>query len=857
MNVLGGNGDDNISASLFVARGNVDVSGGNGNDAIEVGVQYGYNDIDVSGGNGNDDIDVDVLKSSGNASVVGGVGNDDITVGVFRGLDHIDISGDDGNDAIDVGVKYGYNDIDVLGGNGNDNINASLFLARDDVDVSGGNGHDAIEVGVKYGYNDIDVSGGNGNDDIDVDVLKSSGNASVAGGGGDDDITVGVFRGLDHIDISGDDGNDAIDVGVKYGYNDIDVLGGNGNDNINASLFTVRDNVDVSGGNGNDAINVGVQYGYNDIDVSGGNGNDDISARVYVIKGDVAVAGGAGDDSINVDVGLFATSVTVSGGDGNDDVQVSGNATEAFTVLGGSGNDKLTNVGTDRVTMDGGDGSDVLWGGAGNDTLYGGAGNDYLHGEDDVDYDKLRGGTGSDVLYGGVADLIDGGEDDDILVGIDGSTRFVGGPGLNIIIDGRGLNYTVNNTDGGVDKYAVCAYNHRGRDWGCLAGFTCKLSDGRSPGHRQAGDQCLPACYANQIPVENESLIAPYSCSTSLIFKASYILSFATCNYNDTLDVLWVRELVAAWLGFPRCQVGVSIALGSSSTRRRRLLQLGELAEDQIEIVIEAFASAEGSIQSIADLFLSADFTAFLAGLFELFGDVAEVVLGAPVSLVDLSSATSDPHFVSARGDRFDFVGRAQRSYCVLSDERVHVNARLMGADGASGAAGGASIKAANARRVPNQNGEAHTWMDQISVMYGSDRVLVDADSRPGAPYAASFGTVLLNGVPLEGKLGTRRLPSGLVVTRRNTRVYISAPGIMEMVVEVVRAAFWEANKGPGKNFLNFQVKEFKAVGAVHGILGQSFSKQGAEVPMEGTDEDYATSGVFAADCRFAKFVAQ
>eukprot|EP00899_Mesostigma_viride_P002492 jgi/Mesvir1/12243/Mv00461-RA.1 len=367
------------------------------------------------------------------------------------------------------------------------------------------------------------------------------------------------------------------------------------------------------------------------------------------------------------------------------------------------------------------------------------------------------------------------------------------------------------------------------------------------------------ACYASNIPVVGDNMATP-SCSTGYLVQASYLVSFATCSYNDTLDVDLIRDAVAVWLGHPPCQVGVNATLGGGSSIWRRLLQLGELAEDQIEIAIESFASSELSQQSVKGIFESAGFAAFLADLFEPFGDVAEVALAAPVREVDLGSAKSDPHFVSARGDRFDFVGRAERSYCVLSDERVHVNARLMGAEsdkGASIKAGDTSVASKGASARVSKKADARTWMDQISVMYGSDRVLVDANSRPGTPYAASFGTVLLNGAPLEGELGTRQLPSGLVVTRRRTRVYISALGKMEMVVEVVRASFWEADKGPGKNFLNFQVKVFKAAGAVHGILGQSFSKQGAEMPMEGSDEDYVTSGMFAADCRFAKFVPQ
>eukprot|EP00899_Mesostigma_viride_P024718 jgi/Mesvir1/5430/Mv15491-RA.1 len=873
--VSGGNGNDNIS-TIMTKGTNLTVAGGDGNDYIDVA--HGFGSVHVSGGDDNDDIhasmydgatdvaggsgndDIDVAHRFGTMDVSGGDGNDDIHGTMYNGA--TDVAGGSGNDDIDVAHRFGT--IDVSGGGGNDDIHGSMYAGA--TDVAGGSGNDDIDVTHIFGT--MDVSGGDGNDDIhgtmyngatdvaggsgndDIDVAHRFGTIDVSGGGGNDDIHGTMYNG--DTDVAGGSGNDGIDVNARFGT--MDVSGGNGNDDIHGSMYAAS-MATIAGDDGNDDIDVDIMFASGTVSVSGGNGNDNISAD-FLSVANLNVVGGNGNDDISVDV-ASGTNVTVSGGDGNDDVRVSGQASGSFTVLGGTGNDKLTKLGTGRVTMDGGDGSDMLWGGTGNDTLFGGGGDDYLHGEDLV-YDKLHGGTGSDVLYGGVDDLVDGGDDDDILLGIDGTTHFVGGPGLNIIIDGRGLNYTVSNTDGGVDKYAVCANNRRrrGHDWGCLAGYSCKLNDGRSPGHRQAGDRCLPACYADLIPVEGQKTLVVPSCTSSEYVQGSFRLSFATCRYNDTLDVDRIRELLAAWFEIPPCQGGVRLTFGGSSSSRRKLLQLDEPAEDEIDIRI-VFGSVSHTVQYIKDRFLSADFTAFLAGLFESFGNVGEAVFSGPVRVVDLSSATSDPHFVSARGDHFDFKGRAQRSYCVLSDERLHMNVRLMGAAGASDAAGGASIKAANDSRVSNQDGDARTWMDQISIMYGNDRVLVDADSRPGAPYAASFGTIVLNGVPMEGKLGTRKLPSGLMVTRRRTRVYISAPGMIEIVVEVVRAAFWEANKGPGKNFLNFQVKEFKAAGAVHGILGQSFSKQGAEVPMEGTDEDYATSGMFTADCRYAKFVPQ
>eukprot|EP00899_Mesostigma_viride_P016109 jgi/Mesvir1/2449/Mv20037-RA.2 len=842
LSVYGDDGNDNIHAE--VASADALVSGGAGDDAMDVNATVGV--AGVSGGAGNDVMSALVVGRD--AVVSGGDGDDTMTVVGYM-TDGIGVEGGAGNDAVVVGALADsiYGGIYVHGDGGDDNVTA-VGLTYGQFDVHGGAGTDRMEV---YGAGfDLDVSGGDGNDALNV--YAAGYQAVVSGGEGDDDIQGNAAGILLHVD--GGAGEDRMDLGA-FGFN-----------------------VRVSGNDGDDDMDV---YGgaIDGLHVQGGDGADDMTVTGAALNKFV-VEGGAGDDRVVVDAsGLDFTftlpglqfeaevpqsgTVSVSGGEGDDAVWVAGNAAQ-FSVTGGSGNDNLTFSGSGSSTMDGGSGndrlrggnvSDTLWGGTGNDTISGAGGDDYLHGEDDADSDKLLGGTGSDVLSGGAADLLYGGEDDDILVGADGSTRFVGGPGVNVIIDGRGLNYQVLNAQGGTDRYAVCAENRRGLDWGCSDGFLCRLSNGRSPGHRQAGDMCLLVCDVNNIMGLDNALVARPKCFESQLIQASYLLSFATCF--DGVEPPNIDALIGAvgdQLGIRNCLVGLNLTLPGSSARRRHLLQL---TEEQIEIGVEASASSDAELQLLRDTFTSPGFAAFLASLFARFGLVAETALSS-LDGVPLASATSDPHFVSARGDHFDFVGRAERSYCVLSDERVHVNARLTGTAGAPDASGasiraadasGASIRAADARGA-EKGGNERTWMGQISVMYGSDRVLVDASSRPGTPYAASFGTVLLNGAPLEGKLGTRGLPSGLTVTRRKTRVYISAPGVMEMVVEVVRAAFWETNKGPGRNFLKFE-----AAGAVHGILGQSYAKQGTEVPMEGSDEDYETSGMFAADCRFAKFL--
>jgi hypothetical protein len=85
-------------------------------------------------------------------------------------------------------------------------------------------------------------------------------------------------------------------------------------------------------------------------------------------------------------------------------------------VNGNAGNDTVTITGSRGVTINGGDGNDILNGGSGNDMLVGGNGND-----------QLNGGGGDDVLNGGA------GNDTDL--GGAGNDRYVFGPATAAEVD--------------------------------------------------------------------------------------------------------------------------------------------------------------------------------------------------------------------------------------------------------------------------------------------------------------------------------------------------------------------------------------------------------------------------------------
>ena len=112
--------------------------------------------------------------------------------------------------------------------------------------------------------------------------------------------------------------------------------------------------------------------------------------------------------------------LTLDGGDGND-ILVIGNGVRNALLLGGGGNDLLV----------GADGDDNLQGGAGRDRLFGAAGDDRLSGGGGNDY--FDAGSGADRLYGDAGD--------DILHGGSGSDHLTGGSGADTLFGDGGTDH--------------------------------------------------------------------------------------------------------------------------------------------------------------------------------------------------------------------------------------------------------------------------------------------------------------------------------------------------------------------------------------------------------------------------------
>eukprot|EP00899_Mesostigma_viride_P024500 jgi/Mesvir1/5234/Mv15358-RA.1 len=374
------------------------------------------------------------------------------------------------------------------------------------------------------------------------------------------------------------------------------------------------------------------------------------------------------------------------------------------------------------------------------------------------------------------------------------------------------------------------------------------------------------------------------TCATDLAIEARIELVMANCTVLR-LNFTRLAASMASVLNVSLCAIQLDLVSGSSSAsspRRHLQQQQAEpLPNGRVTLLLVAFLTSEQQGNDIiGHLNTTIEMATLLAILDANVGDVISISITA-ATILRLSSVTSDPHFVTPRGQKFDFNGIAGRTYCIVMDKHLQVNARFAGMasesirpstatiDKASMAAVGPTDGQTDGKTIDQTdspirhvqlNGETpgrpddRTWMDQVGILHGSDTVLVDAASPPGTPYTASFGTVHVNGKPLLGRAARTTLPSGLTVARKKTRVLIVIPGIVVIEVETVRASFWELGSGPGRNFLNLHVKEFNSTSAAHGILGQAFAHKSGVAQIEGNPQDYATSGIFTTDCFYRHF---
>ncbi len=332
-------------------------------------------------------IDVDLRGPNG-----GGDGAaDNVTVNATQGADVFGAFGDAGGITV-FGLQAGVNifqqevasDRLTLNGLGGDDVIDATSLEADGIQLTM-NGGLGADVFLGSEGNDL-VNGGDGNDL----ALMGAGDDTFVWNPGDDNDVLEGQAGFDTLDFNGSNVAENMTIASNGGrvlfFRDVASVTMDLNDVEHVDLATLggADTLVVNDLSGTDLVQL-------DVHVGTANGAGDAQADTVIVNAT------ADDDVIQifasggtlVVLGL-AAQVVIDGFDATLDRLV-------VNALGGDDVIEASGVAADQLqlTLNGGDGNDIVIGGAGNDVLVGGAGDDVLLGGDGIDV--IDGGEGSDI----------------------------------------------------------------------------------------------------------------------------------------------------------------------------------------------------------------------------------------------------------------------------------------------------------------------------------------------------------------------------------------------------------------------------------------------------------------------------
>ena len=367
-------GADNITVNdlshTAVTQVNLDLSGTPGS-----GIGDGQPDTVIV--NGTNKADAVQITGSGTSFAVAGLPTTVAVQGSEGANDQLVVNTIGGNDSVTAaGLPAGVVGLTVDGGAGNDNITGS-----DGNDVLiGGDGNDII-------------TGGRGSDML----LGGAGNDVFVWNPGDGSDVVEGQGGVDTLQFNGSNANENLDLSANGSrlrlFRDVGnvTMDVNGIEIVNVVALGGADTLTV-----NDLTGTGVTDVNLDLTGTPGSDSGDGQPDTVIVNGTAAAdfIRISGSGSTAVVTGLSATVHITHSEGANDSLHVNG--------LGGDDtiNASGLHAGVIALTLDGGDGDDVLTGSAGNDTIIGGRGSDVAFMGAGNDVFVWNPGDGSDVVEG-------------------------------------------------------------------------------------------------------------------------------------------------------------------------------------------------------------------------------------------------------------------------------------------------------------------------------------------------------------------------------------------------------------------------------------------------------------------------
>eukprot|EP00270_Netrium_digitus_P003972 TRINITY_DN1482_c0_g1_i1.p1 TRINITY_DN1482_c0_g1~~TRINITY_DN1482_c0_g1_i1.p1 ORF type:complete len:429 (-),score=69.57 TRINITY_DN1482_c0_g1_i1:155-1441(-) len=275
------------------------------------------------------------------------------------------------------------------------------------------------------------------------------------------------------------------------------------------------------------------------------------------------------------------------------------------------------------------------------------------------------------------------------------------------------------------------------------------------------------------------------------------------------------------------------------------------------------------------------------AGLASLLGMKYPSSVGAKCTASATGSTVAklvdDPHFLGAQGTRFDFTGIPGGSFCLVTDQNLHVNMELHG-----------YYDNRTKGSEPDSTGKPRTWVRKLAAMWIVDdtKHSVILEARDGKQQERGDGflrSFLVDGetmpLPEVGETvgGQGGVALEFVGLERRGRIDIDhyLLRIIGIVVMDLRLRVAHPSVQPeddAEAHINIGLRHLEHSSSVHGILGQTFRSDHTSRAvdfqqlvrllhrpvdadgatgrgfLDGASEDYISSSIMATDCKFSSF---